>query len=104
QVHRPSEFVWLYSVVKDTICHAWRKGTRKLRDARLDVPLPEHSSFFLAPVDSAASPSKAVVRAERAAHVQEILPQLPDHYREALLMHVLDVLTFPEIGEFLGIS
>jgi RNA polymerase sigma factor (sigma-70 family) len=104
QTDRPSAFVWLYGVVMDCLRAQWRQATRQCRDARRNVYLADSSSLDLVPADTGTSPSGAVARSEQMQRVREILALLSNRDQAILLMHVIDRLTFPQIGEVLGMT
>src|SRR5262245_11088886 len=51
-----------------------------------------------------SSPSQQAARRERAVLLAEALARLPESYREVLVLHHLEGLSFPEVGRRLGRS
>jgi RNA polymerase sigma-70 factor (ECF subfamily) len=77
------------------------------RDVRLERDLAaemDRSSQFLdrALVARYSSPSRQAVRREQAVLLADALEQLPESYREVLILHHLEELSFPEVARRLG--
>ena len=51
-----------------------------------------------------SSPSQHAARREQAVILANALQQLPEHYREVIILHQLEDLAFPEVAERLGRS
>ena len=105
------EFVaWLRQIMTRVLCACVRRylGTRK-RDIRLERTLSEgldHSSLLLGRglYDRHSSPSQGAVRREQAVQFADALAQLPEHYRDVLVLRHLEGLSFPEIAQRMGRS
>jgi RNA polymerase sigma-70 factor (ECF subfamily) len=82
---------------------AQRRDVRLERELLVDV---DHSSQALGEVLVAghSSPSQQAARREQAVLLAEALARLPEHYREVLILHHLEGLSFPEVGRRLGRS
>jgi RNA polymerase sigma-70 factor (ECF subfamily) len=81
----------------------------KARDVRLERDLAaemDRSSQFLdrALVARYSSPSRQAVRREQAVLLADALERLPESYREVLILHHLEELTFPDVARRLGRS
>ena len=101
-----SEFVWLYRLAKDRLIEEWRRATSQKDNIKLNVPWPSHASVglglkFVAPD---TSPTKRAVRNEIVADMQKALAELNEDDREVIMLRSYENLSFPEIGELLGIK
>jgi RNA polymerase sigma-70 factor (ECF subfamily) len=101
---------WLRQVLASRLAHLIRRycGTRG-RDIRLERELArelDQSSRVLdhGLVAAGSSPSQRAQRHEQALALADALEQLPEHYREVILLHQLEDLNFPEVARRLGRS
>lgn len=101
---------WLKRIVAHNATDVARKfhGTEK-RQANREVPLhvapPGVSgSFSRDPQDQGESPSQCVLRRERELEVAAAVEQLPEDYREVILLRNLQRLSFNEVAERMGRS
>jgi RNA polymerase sigma-70 factor (ECF subfamily) len=100
-----AEFVcWLRQILAGNLAELVRRylGTRG-RDVRLERAIEddlERSSVLLDQglVAPQSSPSQQAVRREQAVLLADALGELPDHYREVLVLRHLEGLTFPEVA------
>lgn len=96
---------WLRSILASRLSKAIRRywGTQRraiLLERELDRELGRSSgaldrAFFL----SQTSPSGRAVRAERAVLLADAIERLPEDYREVIVLHHLQGLTFPQVAE-----
>jgi RNA polymerase sigma-70 factor (ECF subfamily) len=101
-----AEFVaWLRAILAARIGHFVRHfaGTQR-RDVRreqaLDVDLDQSSRAIERGLMSLSStPSQQVARREQGVLLARALSQLPDEYREVIVLRHLEELTFPEVAE-----
>ena len=101
-----SEYPWLYQQTMDSLVATWRRYDGAGRDARREMPWPEHSSAALGMglFGSQTTPSRALHRNEMAEKVKAALERLKPTHREILLMRHFDDLPFKEAAEVLGIE
>jgi RNA polymerase sigma-70 factor (ECF subfamily) len=99
---------WLRQVLTANLVDLIRKflGSRR-RDVRLEQELLDdldQSSLALEQglVAPGSSPSQQAARRERAVLLAEALARLPANYREVLILHHLEGLSFPEVARRLG--
>jgi RNA polymerase sigma-70 factor (ECF subfamily) len=95
---------WLRQILTANLVDLLRKflGTRG-RDVRLEQELNDdldQSSLALEQglVAPGSSPSQQAARRERAVLLAEALARLPANYREVLILHHLEGLSFPEVA------
>jgi RNA polymerase sigma-70 factor (ECF subfamily) len=101
---------WLRRILASRLAMEIRRycGTQG-RDVRLERQLAEEldqSSRLLGPVlvSADSSPSQRAARREQALALADALEQLPEHYREVILLHQIEDLMFPEIARRMGRS
>jgi RNA polymerase sigma-70 factor (ECF subfamily) len=99
---------WLRQILAANLVDLIRKffGSRR-RDVRLERELVDEldqSSRALEQglVAVGSSPSQEAARRERAVLLAEALARLPESYREVLILHHLEGLSFPEVGRRMG--
>jgi RNA polymerase sigma-70 factor (ECF subfamily) len=105
------EFVgWLRQVLASRMAELVRHycGTRR-RDVRLEQDLVtalDQSSCAIARhlIAPGSSPSQHAARREQAVILADALQRLPEHYREVIILHQLEDLSFPEAALRLGRS
>jgi RNA polymerase sigma-70 factor (ECF subfamily) len=97
----PAFWSWLCRVAEDRIADARRRhlGTAK-RDARRERALPPESAGP-APARSAA-PSGPARRLERRARLEGALSQLPEAYREVIVLRIVEGLGVRETARLMG--
>jgi RNA polymerase sigma-70 factor (ECF subfamily) len=99
---------WLRQILASRMAELVRHycGTRR-RDVHLErelVTVLDESSYALGHqlVAPGSSPSQHAARREQAVILANALQQLPEHYREVIILHQLEDLSFPEVAERLG--
>lgn len=102
--------VWLRQILAAKLADLFRRylGT-KGRDVRLECEIAgalDQSSVLLDRelVAPGSSPSEQAARREQAVLLADALAQLPDDYREVLVLRHLEELTFPEVATRMGKS
>jgi RNA polymerase sigma-70 factor (ECF subfamily) len=95
---------WLRQILAGRLSHTLRRylGTR-CRDVdlerRLEAELDRTSqSLDRGLVAAESSPSQRAARSERAVLLSEALAELPQEYREVIVLRHLAELTFPEVA------
>jgi RNA polymerase sigma-70 factor (ECF subfamily) len=95
---------WLRQILASKLADLMRRylGTQR-RDVRLERELAgelDESSRILdgALVARQSSPSQQAARREQAVLLANALEKLPADYREVLILHHLEELSFPEVG------
>jgi len=105
----PEFLAWLRRLLAHRIANLVRRffGTQ-LRDVRLerqlDDDLDRSSQMAQGFVLSQTSPSERASRRERAVLLADALRRLPADYREIVILHHLEELTFPQVAERMGRS
>jgi RNA polymerase sigma-70 factor, ECF subfamily len=104
-----AEFLgWLRQILASRLAKLIRRfcGTKR-RDVRLERQLAvemDQSSRLLdrSLLAASSSPSHRAARREQAVLLADALEQLPDDYREVLVLHHLQGLSLPEVARRLG--
>jgi RNA polymerase sigma-70 factor (ECF subfamily) len=106
----PEFLAWLRQILASLLANLIRhyQGTQR-RDVRLERQLAvelDQSSQALdrSLVARQSSPSQQVIRREQAVVLAEALGQLPEEWRELLVLRHLEGLSFPEVAQRLGRS
>jgi RNA polymerase sigma-70 factor (ECF subfamily) len=99
---------WLRQILAMKLAEVFRHylGTQG-RDIRLERDIEagfDHSSVLLdrGLVAQQSSPSQQAARREQGVLLADALAQLPDDYREVIVLRHLEGLTFPEAAERMG--
>jgi RNA polymerase sigma-70 factor, ECF subfamily len=102
---RESEFTsWLRQILATTIAHQVRRYfSTKGRDVRLERMLGEELDTSSCELDRGlvakqSSPSQRASRQEQALLLAAALDQLPEDYREVLILRHLESLSFPDVA------
>jgi RNA polymerase sigma-70 factor (ECF subfamily) len=95
----------LTSKLKDSVRHFCQT---QRRDVALERPIGEEvdqtSRIIQALASPESSPSQKASRRERAALVADAVAQLPESYREVIIMRHMEELPFQEIAQRMGRS
>lgn len=99
---------WLRRILASVLAKVVRNfyGTQR-RDPRMERELDQrldHSSNVMrrALIDHGPSPSEQLARKEWAVILADAMEQLPDDYREVIMLRHIEQLTFPEIAHRMG--
>lgn len=87
---------WLLAIVRN--CHYTAAGQRQRRRA---VPLPEAGEAEL--VETGADPECKAIEMDRARKLNAAIAELPDEFREALILRESEDLSYREIAEVMGV-
>ena len=98
---------WLRKILASKLADLLRHYGARGRDVRLERNLAvelDRSSRFLdqALIARSVSPSHQAVRGEQAVLLADALHRLPEAYREVLVLHHLEELSFPEVARRMG--
>ncbi len=99
-VHDPTRFPGWLRQVTVSVCLNALPAIRRRRALSLD----EASADGLGLTDPAPQPGAAAEAAERRRAVLETVEGLPSEYGLPLSLYYLDGLSFPAVGEFLGLT
>ena len=98
---------WLREILKNNLADAIRDQRRDKRDVRREHSLEgaidasfSHTHSWLAAVQS--SPSQRAVKQEELLRLAEVMAQLPEAQREAIVLHHLQNMSLADISKELG--
>jgi len=89
---------WLRGIAQ-RVCLDWLKAKQTGQVAFTELPLDQQPSDFLA-----NHPDSAVERADELQHLMSVVGQLPDEYREVLMLYYYQDATYRDLAELLGVS
>jgi RNA polymerase sigma-70 factor (ECF subfamily) len=94
---------WLRSILIRQLANKRRHfGATAKRKVHREIRIEEWARLGVRA--SEESPSSDVARRERESALCEALSRLPEHYREVVVWHQRDRMTFEEIGQLRGVS
>ena len=100
---------WLREILKNNLADALRDQRRDKRDVRREQSLEgaidasfSQTHSWLAAVQS--SPSQRAVKQEELLRLAEVMTQLPEAQREAIVLHHLQGLCLAEVAKEIGKS
>ncbi len=107
--HSEQQFLaWLRQILVGILANQVRRylGTKR-RDVRLERELQDdldRSSVYLGShlISAQSSPSAQASRREQAVLLADAMEQLPDDYREVIVLRQLEGLTFPQVASRMG--
>jgi RNA polymerase sigma-70 factor (ECF subfamily) len=102
-----SLFAWLRQILHNNLTNERRRHiSAAMRSIRCEVPLNKAALNRLrnAAQNDWSSPSEQAQAQEKSEALERALRQLPEHYRQVLLLHTLEELTFAEVGKRLHCS
>ena len=97
---------WLHRVAQNVGISAYRHRRAMKRNKwtfSIDAPVAGTDDLKIEPLDRAAGPSDRAHHKEIAAAVREAIGELPDEFREAVLLRDLQGMSYEEIGEILDV-
>jgi RNA polymerase sigma-70 factor (ECF subfamily) len=101
---------WLRQILAAILANQVRHyyGTKR-RDVRLERELATDLDRSSCAIDQAlvapqSTPSQQAVRREQSVSLANALGQLPEQYREVIILRQLEDLSFPEVGRRMGRS
>jgi RNA polymerase sigma-70 factor (ECF subfamily) len=95
---------WLRSILRNNVADSRRRFETEKRQLAREVPL-EDSNIRGLMQDVAApteTPSTHAQARERDEQLDKAMQQLPEHYRQVLILHTTEDLTFAQIADKLG--
>jgi RNA polymerase sigma factor (sigma-70 family) len=89
---------WLLAIVRN----CWRTRAAD-RTRRGHVSLPEEAMHSEMMIDPAASPEIAAIRTDEGRKLDSIIAELPEEFREVLILREMEDLSYREIAEIAGV-
>jgi RNA polymerase sigma-70 factor (ECF subfamily) len=94
---------WLRSILLHHLANQRRQFNLAAK-RRVQREVTIHSGMRLDSASCTETPSRDLARREREAALLDAVSRLPDHYREVVIQHHREKMTFEEIGRRHGIS
>ncbi len=94
---------WLYRMTAN-LCTDWIRHRSRRRNAMPVCSLDDEDAHIPEPPDLTQDPQLRLEQAETGRAIQRTLAQLPDHYREALMLRELQGMQYQEIADAMGIE
>jgi len=91
---------WLFQRAEHKLIDRARYWQAGARDAARETPADDDESAFV----TWLTPSRELVSRERVLEIQQALEQLPTDHRDAILLHRLVELPYPEVASAMGRS
>jgi RNA polymerase sigma-70 factor (ECF subfamily) len=95
---------WLRGILHNNVLNVRRRFETAKRQVDREVPLEEcpNNELLEGLPSPTESPSREVQAREQDAQLQWAIRQLPEHYRQVILLHSTENLTFAQMAEKLG--
>ena len=97
---------WLHTISVNVAISEYRRRRAQKRDKRtlsIDAPVRGTDDLYLTPEGHERDPSDNVHRREFLSRVRECVRELPDEYREAVVLRDMESLSYEEIAEALDL-
>lgn len=92
---------WLHTIAMNVAISEYRRRRAQKRDRRtlsIDAPLPGSDDLYLTPAGREQEPGERAHQQEFLARVRSCVRELPDEYREAVVLRDLEALAYEEIA------
>ena len=97
---------WLHTISMNVAVSEYRRRRALKRDkptASIDAPVGDSDDLYLTPESRERDPSDVASRAEFLRQVRRCVQELPDEYREAIVLRDMESLSYDEIADALGL-
>jgi RNA polymerase sigma-70 factor (ECF subfamily) len=97
---------WLHTISMNVAISEYRRRRTQKRDRQtlsLDAPIKGTDDFFITPAGNERDPSDVAHRKEFLAKVRSCVTELPDEYREAVILRDMESLSYEEIAVALSL-
>jgi RNA polymerase sigma-70 factor (ECF subfamily) len=97
---------WLHTISMNVAISEYRRRRTQKRDRRtlsIDAPVKGTDDFYITLVGHERDPSDTAHRKEFLAKVRTCVSELPDEYREAVILRDMESLSYEEIAEALSL-
>ncbi len=98
--------VWLHKISMNVAISEYRRRRAQKRDRRtlsIDAPLAGTDDLYFDPSGREVDPGEAAHQREFLAKVRQCVLDLPDEFREAVVLRDMESLSYEEIAEVLGL-
>jgi RNA polymerase sigma-70 factor (ECF subfamily) len=97
---------WLHTIAMNVAISEYRRRRTHKRDRRtlsIDVPIHGTDDLYIVPTGREVDPGERAHQHEFLAKVRECVRELPDEYREAVVLRDMEALSYEEIATVLGL-
>lgn len=97
---------WLHTIAMNVAISEYRKRRALKRDRRtfsIDAPLNGTEDLFFSPPSREVDPGERSHQNEFLSRVRECVQQLPDEFRQAVILRDMEGLDYEEVGQVLGV-
>lgn len=98
---------WLHTISMNVAISEYRRRRTQKRGRRtlsIDAPVGDADDLYLTPAGRESDPSEDAHRADFLRAVRRCVQELPDDYREAVVLRDLESLSYEEIAGALGLA
>jgi RNA polymerase sigma-70 factor (ECF subfamily) len=98
---------WLHTISTNVAISEYRRRRAQKRGRRtvsIDAPIGAADDLYITPESREREPSDNVHRAEFLQQVRRCVQELPDEYREAVVLRDMESLSYEEIASALGLA
>jgi RNA polymerase sigma-70 factor, ECF subfamily len=92
---------WLHTISTNVAISEYRRGRAQKRDRptiSIDAPLGGTEDVYISPVGNERQPTDVAQQHEFLAKVRSCVQELPDEYREAVVLRDMESLSYEEIA------
>lgn len=97
---------WLHTIAMNVAISEYRRRRTHKRDRRtlsIDVPIHGTDDLYIVPTGREVDPGERAHQHEFLAKVRDCVRELPDEYREAVVLRDMEALSYEEIATVLGL-
>lgn len=97
---------WLHTIAMNVAISEYRRRRAKKRDRRtlsIDAPLHGTDDLYLTPAGREVDPGEKAQQHEFLVRVRECVRNLPDEFREVVVLRDMESLSYEEIASVLGL-
>jgi RNA polymerase sigma-70 factor, ECF subfamily len=97
---------WLHTISMNVAISEYRRRRTQKRDRRtlsIDAPIAGSDDFYITPTGSERDPADNAHQQEFLAKVRNCVRELPDEYRESVILRDMESLSYEEIAAVLSL-
>jgi len=97
---------WVHTIATNVAITEYRRRRAQKRDRRtlsIDAPIAGTDDLYLDPVGREHDPGERAHQKDFVARVRECVRELPDEFRDAVVLRDMDGLSYEEIANVLGL-
>lgn len=94
---------WIHRLTTN-VCIDWLRKQKRRQEVEPALSIDDEESGFAEPADWGQDPQRRLEESERKRALERGLRELPDHYRQVLVMREVSGLSYQEIGQALELD